>query len=135
VYVHEGALLPGGGGSGGEAGGGGGELAWTLLSRIPVRGWGAAAAGEGSKGCGGSGLLVCSSGRRVLPPLLPPNPHLLAPGQASESGPCTCLAWRPFTAGVPPLLLAGGGGGAKAWCHQQAAWRVRGRGGGAAGSP
>jgi len=50
---------------------------------------------------------------------------LLSKIEASEDGPCSCLAWRPFTAGVPPLLLAGSAEGAKAWCYQHASWRVR----------
>jgi hypothetical protein len=48
-----------------------------------------------------------------------------SPPQAAEEGPCNCLSWRGFTAGVPPLLLAGSAHGAKAWCNQQAFWRVR----------
>lgn len=64
-----------------------------------------------SVGGGGGG---CSDG---------PGWTLLARIDACEGGPCQCVSWRPFTAGVPPLLLAASARGAKAWCHQQAAWR------------
>ncbi|GBF97495.1 hypothetical protein Rsub_10418 [Raphidocelis subcapitata] len=51
---------------------------------------------------------------------------LLSKIQANDAGPCACLAWRPFTAGVPPLLLAASARGAKAWCYHSAAWQESG---------
>ncbi|KAI8471346.1 MAG: WD40-repeat-containing domain protein [Monoraphidium minutum] len=48
---------------------------------------------------------------------------LLSKIRACEEGPCRCVSWRGFTAGLPPLLLASAARGAKAWVYQQAFWR------------
>lgn len=107
VYVHEGSLVAAAAAAAeaAENGGDAAEAADDTAAHDTSSG------GGGGVG-GGGGILAWTLLARI---------DAAAPG-----GACHCVAWRPFTAGVPPLLLAGSEAGAKAWCFRQGAWREAG---------
>eukprot|EP00877_Chromochloris_zofingiensis_P005053 jgi/Chrzof1/14549/Cz09g07010.t1 len=54
---------------------------------------------------------------------------LKAVGSNGKDSSCGCLCWRPFTAGIPPIIVTGSREGAVAWCYNQStmSWKEAGR--------